>query len=508
MVYNRHIISRRAVMSTRKPSSEGEIKYNKKNAGKGSGGGKLKLAFLIISVYFLFVIVVTLFVDFKRPLVILNGDREITVECGSVYEDAGADAYVNGFFSGTGNRLDVNVFGTVDTSIPGSYEISYISVYHRRADTETRIVNVVDTTAPVIELYRAEGYHGDWVTGYIEEGFSAYDNVDGDITALVSRTEMDDRIIYTVTDAAGNSCTVERPVDFAIHLELIGDEVIELDASPYFTDPGFNAFDGLGNSMNEYVTVENTVIPYRAGSYTVTYTLENELGGTVIKTRTVNINAVGLPETVYPDTNTIYLTFDDGPGPYTSQLLDVLAKYDVKATFFVTGDEKNRDMIGRAYSEGHSIGVHTYSHDYYGIYYSEAAYLEDFFKIEDIIYEQTGSYTRLFRFPGGSSNTVSGFNPGIMSRLSTLMTDMGYKYFDWNVLSGDAGETELTNEVYEYVVDGVSGNSRTYSVVLQHDIKDFSVAAVEKIIVWGLNHGYTFAALDITSPGVHHGINN
>lgn len=473
-----------------------------------SSGGRLKLAFLIIAVYFLFVIAVTVFVDFRRPLIILNGDEQITLEYGTVYEEPGAEAYVNGFFSGIGERLKVNITGNVDTSKLGSYEIDYVSVFHHRTRTAARIVNVIDTTAPVIELFNTDGYHGDWVAGYIEEGFSAYDNCDGDLTSLVSRTEAEDRIIYSVSDSSGNRCTVERPIDFAIHLELLGDEVLYLNASPDFTDPGFNAYDGLGNSMNEYVSVQSDVIPYRAGTYTIIYSLENELGGTVTCTRTVNISGVALPETVYPSEKTIYLTFDDGPGPYTAQLLDILAKYDVKATFFVTGNEKYRDMIGRAYSEGHSIGVHTYSHEYYDIYYSESAFLNDFYKVEDVILEETGSYTSLFRFPGGSSNTISSFNPGIMSRLSTLMTDMGYKYFDWNVVSGDAGETEKTTEVYENIIDGIRGNSRTYSVILQHDIKDFSVAAVEKIIVWGLNNGYRFAALDITSPGVHHGINN
>ena len=112
----------------------------------------------------------------------------------------------------------------------------------------------------------------------------------------------------------------------------------------------------------------------------------------------------------------VYLTFDDGPGPYTAQLLDVLARYGVKATFFVTAlNSDYEDMIGRAYNEGHSIAVHTYSHDYRKIYASEEAFFEDFNAMEDVIYRQTGQYTKLCRFPGGSSNTVSQFNPGVMS---------------------------------------------------------------------------------------------
>ena len=93
-----------------------------------------------------------------------------------------------------------------------------------------------------------------------------------------------------------------------------------------------------------------------------------------------------------------------------------------------------------------------------------------------------------------------------MSRLAKMMTDMGYQYYDWNVSSGDAGQTTKTDVVVENIIDGCSGK-RT-SVVLQHDIKDFSVDAVEKVLVWGLRNGYTFRALDLTSPAAHHGIAN
>ena len=125
---------------------------------------------------------------------------------------------------------------------------------------------------------------------------------------------------------------------------------------------------------------------------------------------------------------------------------------------------------------------------------------------EELIREQTGAYTSLFRFPGGSSNTVSRFNPGIMSRLTKCMMDMGYVYFDWNVSSGDAGGTTETDQVLANVVNGCSG--RSASVVLQHDIKGFSVNAVEQIILWGQRNGYAFAPLEANSPTAHHGVNN
>jgi len=203
----------------------------------------------------------------------------------------------------------------------------------------------------------------------------------------------------------------------------------------------------------------------------------------------------------------IYLTFDDGPGAYTEQLLDVLKKYGVKATFFVTdGYPEYESLIAREAKDGHSVGVHSYTHKYNSIYASAEAYIDDFNKMNDVIRAQTGSRTKLFRFPGGSSNTVSNFNPGIMSTLTKLMKDKGYFYYDWNVLSGDAGETTDTNQIYRNVINGCSQNK--VSVVLMHDIKSYSVAAVEDIIKWGLENGYSFMALNEYSYGSHHGVNN
>ena len=203
----------------------------------------------------------------------------------------------------------------------------------------------------------------------------------------------------------------------------------------------------------------------------------------------------------------IYLTFDDGPGPYTSWLLDILAEYDVEATFFVTGAASDyNSLIGRAYREGHSIGVHTYSHNYYDIYSSEQAFFNDFNAVQELIYQQTGSYTRLCRFPGGSSNTVSRFNPGIMSRLGPGLESMGYRYFDWNVNSRDAEGARSASAVAENIIRGCHG--KNCAVVLQHDIKAFSVEAVEQVLIWGLENGYSFLPLDVSSPVTHHDIAN
>ena len=126
--------------------------------------------------------------------------------------------------------------------------------------------------------------------------------------------------------------------------------------------------------------------------------------------------------------------------------------------------------------------------------------------MNEIIKEQTGSYTRLFRFPGGSSNTVSkSYNKGIMTELAKRMTEDGYVYFDWNVSSGDAsgaGSTKIANNV----INGVKKCSSC--VVLMHDIKSTTANALDTILESLTQSGYTFATLNENSPTAHHHINN
>lgn len=211
---------------------------------------------------------------------------------------------------------------------------------------------------------------------------------------------------------------------------------------------------------------------------------------------------------VNPGNKVVYLTFDDGPGRYTQKLLDILDKYDVKATFFVTNQyPKYQNLIAEEYERGHTVAIHSYSHDYSRIYQSEEAFYSDIEAMNDICEELTGTRATIIRFPGGSSNTISrNYCSGIMSALTRSTASMGYLYADWNVSGGDGGETTSAAQVKANVINGLKANS--VSVVLLHDTKGFSVNAVEDIIVWGLANGYTFLPMDNTSPMAHHGVNN
>ena len=224
-------------------------------------------------------------------------------------------------------------------------------------------------------------------------------------------------------------------------------------------------------------------------------------------TRRVIVTAADRPDTVTPEAGTVYLTFDDGPSANTEHLLDILDAYGVKATFFVTNcNEDYTWCIGEIARRGHSVGIHSATHDYNAIYQSEEAYFADFCRMQEIIFEQTGEYAKLVRFPGGSSNTVSHFNPGIMTRLTNDLNDMGYAYFDWNVSAADTASDATRYTVIENFKESVPKHD--YSVVLQHDTNAFSVDAVEEILSWGIKNGYSFRALDLTSPAVHHSVAN
>ena len=183
----------------------------------------------------------------------------------------------------------------------------------------------------------------------------------------------------------------------------------------------------------------------------------------------------------------VYLTFDDGPSDNTDDILDVLAAYDVKATFFVVGrtDEHSLNMYRRIIEEGHSIGIHSYTHKYSVIYSSIEAFEADLEQIRSLILETTGVDTKLLRFPGGSSNQVSEID---MLNFINLVTEKGYTYYDWNVVSGDATVKSYTEQD---LVDNVINGVKKYqtSIVLMHDAtnKDSTVAALSTIIEELLN---------------------
>ena len=438
----------------------------------------------------------------------LQGQTSMAVEVGTNFDDPGAECLGTDMI-GADESITVKCEGTVDTAAVGVYRLSYRAEFHGHVATAYRDVHVVESLAPVITLTEVEGWYTLPGDEYQEEGFTATDWYDGDITDLVIRKVEANAITYTVTNSAGRTTTVRRDIHYedplAPEVTLLGGETITVSAGQPFLDPGFTAFDNADGDMTNLVQVAGSVDIYRPGDYTLTYTVTDSFGNTTAAERTVTVEITQ----TNPGSSTgkiIYLTFDDGPSNYTAQLLDILAKYDVKASFFLV-NTGNIGIATRIAEEGHTVAIHTATHNFAYIYSSEDAYYADLYRMQGIIADLTGQTSYLMRFPGGSSNSVSAaYNKGIMTRLVQSVRERGFRYFDWNVDSNDAGGAQTAEEVFQNVIQGVEGKNT--AIVLQHDTKQFSVEAVERIIIWGLANGYTFLPLTESSPSCAHGVYN
>ena len=190
--------------------------------------------------------------------------------------------------------------------------------------------------------------------------------------------------------------------------------------------------------------------------------------------------------------------------------MDILKEKGVKATFFIINwSDANADLIKREVEEGHSIGLHSYTHVYSDDYKDDDSYMNGIYALRNKLKELTGYDSTLLRFPGGSSNTISkSMNPGVMTRLSERVIKEGYRYFDWNVSSGDAGGTRSVDQEFHNVVDNLSYDRA--NVVLMHDFGNSSVTrdSLANIIDWCLENGYGIEPITESTPMVTHGINN
>ena len=192
--------------------------------------------------------------------------------------------------------------------------------------------------------------------------------------------------------------------------------------------------------------------------------------------------------------NTVYLTFDDGPSDRTSEILDILRDENIKATFFIIGKEgeKEKDIMRRIVKDGHTIGIHTYSHVYDSIYGSVENYLSDFNQTYQLIIETTGVEPEIFRFPGGSINKYSSL---IYEEIIAEMTRRGFTYYDWNASCGDANFKATASSVYSNTVQSSDGKDRV--ILLMHDSinKSYTVSALPSIIEYYKARGFQFEAI-------------
>lgn len=547
---------------------------------------RTKILAVSLVIFFLLAVIVLLFVPQDSLKLSAKNGETIALEYGIDSIPPVTALYWESFFDKEGTTVPVTTQGTVDETSLGTYTLTHSASYKDKTVTATQTIVIQDTTAPVLTLTGGEiGYYSEGYS-YVESGFTAIDNYDGDITEQVITEYQEDHITYTVTDSHGNTSSATRTLEckdvVAPVIVLNGDERIELsygdsytelgasaiddidgnltdsieisgkvDTSVYganyitytvtdsngnkaekqrivvviettppeltllgesrvflkvgetYHEAGYTAIDNADGDITKHVVVTGSVDTSKTGAYYLTYTSTDTSNNVSTETRSVFVYEPIAGFEVEPNGKVVYLTFDDGPGPYTEKLLDVLDKYNVKVTFFVTSQFSNyRDMIGEAYRRGHTIAMHSYTHNFGKIYSSESAYYEDLHDIQEVCQEQTGVIPSIVRFPGGTSNTVSRkYCSGIMTVLSQSLLDNGYQYCDWNVDSMDVSTAKTVDDIVHNVTSGIANH--TNSFVLQHDIKEFSVDAVEQIIQWGLENGYTFMPMSADTPMIH-----
>lgn len=198
------------------------------------------------------------------------------------------------------------------------------------------------------------------------------------------------------------------------------------------------------------------------------------------------------PEYTVTEGKVAYLTFDDGPSKNTPEILDILAENDIKATFFITGwcIEGREDILQRVAEEGHTVALHSWSHDYDEIYASVDAFLEDFARVYNRVYDLTGKKPWAFRFPGGSYNN---FNKETADDIIAEMNRRGFAYYDWNAATSDATSSATYDSCIEYFTDSLIYD---HSVVLMHDSLTLTPQYLQEVIDIARENGYSFETIE------------
>ncbi len=420
------------------------------------------------------------------------------------------------FFQDLTNKVKVE--GNVDTSKVGEYDITYELNYGIFNVKKVLKINVKDIEKPNLNLIGDQEYKVCSLSSFVEPGFTAIDNYDGDVTSKVIKRYIDEsNIEYSVKDSSNNMVTANRRLivsdDVKPTITLNGDEKITLNIGDNYEEKGATASDNCDGNLTKSIEIQGSVDTSKVGEYKITYYVKDSNNNEEKKERIVIVKEKEeVKENNSEEENNdgiIYLTFDDGPGSYTDKILDILNQNDVKATFFVTLAGSD-ETLKREANEGHTVALHTATHNY-NIYNSVESYFEDLNRVSKRVKDVVGIDSKYIRFPGGSSNTVSkGHKKGIMKTLAKEVQDRGYKYFDWNVDVNDAGSCVGARDKSGCVLNNFKKglHPNRYNVVLMHDIKSYTADALDEMIKYGKEKNYTFKVIDDETPTCHHGINN
>ena len=392
----------------------------------------------------------------------------------------------------------------VNTSTLGEYVVYYTF----KEKTYELSLNVVDTIAPVIETKP--------------------------LSVLKGTSIKAEDLITSITDATKTTVSFDKDYDFSNEGKQDVNVIVEDEGknkttstvtveilvdknAPVITASDFRVMLNSSADLKKYASVKDdydtsptlsvdkgNFDSSKEGTYEITYNAEDDFGNK--STKKVKV-------TVYKPAPSngkkiVYLTFDDGPSAVTETILNTLKKYNVKATFFVCGVNGSSGVSGkygyltkRAYEEGHTIALHSYTHDYKIIYKSNEAFYNDLMKLSDKVYNMIGVRPKYFRFPGGSNNGQYdnfGGNIPSMKSLAKFMVAKGYKYFDWNVSSGDAAGGKVPTAT---IVKNSIGYSYDNINLLMHDLagKTTTAEALPQIIEHYLSRGYEFRAINDSS---------
>lgn len=209
----------------------------------------------------------------------------------------------------------------------------------------------------------------------------------------------------------------------------------------------------------------------------------------------------------------VYLTFDDGPSKNTPAVLDILKKNNIKATFFVVYN-KNADYYKQIVAGGHTLALHTYTHDYKQVYSSCDAYFNDLNKISSYVQGITGIKTNIIRLPGGGSNLVSrDICKGVMTTITQELQKRGYIYYDWNAQCKDAvtkgiSAAQVLINVKSYTE--INGIQKPYIILLLHNgnTETTTKDALQSIIDYYRTNGYQFEQITDDTPAIHQVVQN
>lgn len=456
----------------------------------------LGLVLLVGLVLFLGYVVIPTKFDLKK------GD--ITVEYKGKYKEEGYT--VSRFGKDYTNKVKIK--GKVNTNKVGVYNITYYVKIDGINFRKIRKVRVTDSKKPVITLKGDKKTYVCPKKEYKEEGYIAKDNYDGNITKKVRVNKSKEKIIYRVKDSSGNETKVVRTLTYkdktSPEITFKNGDSLNITVGEEYKESGVKSIDNCDGDLTKKVQISGSVDTTKAGIYEVIYKSVDKSKNETIKKRSINVFDYATTEGI---PGTIYLTFDDGPNQGTTNvILDILKEEGVEATFFVTNNGPD-DLIKREYDEGHTVALHTATHNYSIVYASDESFYNDLTSVQDRVKRITGETSMIFRFPGGSSNTVSRkYSPGIMTRLTESSVAKGYRYYDWNISSGDAGGTTEASGVYNNVIRSLKKEKA--NMILMHDIKTYTRDALQNIIKFGKENGYTFKKITMDTYMIKQKVNN